>query len=444
VETMRRCAIVGGGMLGIGLALNLARNTGRSITLYESSAALGGLTAPWELGGICWDRHYHVILPTDRHLIALLREIGLESALRWAPARSAFYIDKRLYPFTSTLDFLRFPLRLQDKILLQNTIARARRLPDGGSWRQQTTEQWLRATGGDRLYERVWRPLLRAKLGNDYSGVSAAFIVATIKRLQSDSRSKLRGKFGYVRGGYATVIDRLTGALRDAGVRVRCGTPVRSVERFTKQRLTVQTYFNAEEFDEVIMTLPPPLAAALNRSLPDADRERWLNVRYRGIICSSLLLDRPLGNAYVTNLADDRLPFTGLIEMTNLVHPGTFGGKHLVYLPRYVAADDPYASRTNEQICTDIFSSLSTLFPHFDPVDVRALRISRVPYVFALPECDPARELRDFSTSIPGLYLVSSAQIVDGTLNVNETLALAGRAAKVIERTPSAAKVSAA
>jgi protoporphyrinogen oxidase len=443
MQTQRRCAIVGGGMLGVGLALNLARNADRSLTLYESAPSLGGLTAPWQLGGIYWDKHYHVILPSDHHLIALVRELGLESDLRWAPARSAFYIDERLYPFTSTLDFLRFPLRLGDKLRLRETIARARRLSSGGDWREQTAEQWLRATGGDRLFERVWRPLLRAKLGNDYTDVSAAFIVATIKRLQSDSRNELRGKYGYVRGGYATIIDRLNAALLNAGVRVRCGTPVRSIERAAKRSL-VQTYFDVEEFDEVIVTLPPPLAASLCRSLSDAERELWTSVRYRGIICPSVLLDRPLGDAYVTNLADEHLPFTGIIEMTNLVPHGVFGGLNLAYLPRYVARTDPYASKTNEEISADIFAALRKVFPRFDPVNVRALRISRVPYVFALPECDPARSIRDFATSVAGLYLVSSAQIVDGTLNVNETLSLAERAATAIEAAMPAAKVSAA
>ncbi|MBV8374071.1 MAG: FAD-dependent oxidoreductase [Candidatus Eremiobacteraeota bacterium] len=443
MQTLRRCAIVGGGMLGIGLALKLARDPRRRVTLYESAPALGGLAAPWELGGIYWDRHYHVILPSDGHLVALLRELGLERELRWTPARSAFYIDERLYPFTTMLDFLRFPLPLRDKLRLRETIARARRLPAGGAWREQTAEHWLRTTGGDRLFERVWRPLLRAKLGDDYRDVSAAFIVATIKRLQSDYGKKLRGKFGYVRGGYATIIDRLNSALRGAGVRVRCSAPVRAVERGTK-RLLVQTYLDVEDFDEVVLTLPPPLAASLTRSLTDAERARWLGVRYRGVLCTSLLLDRRLGDAYVTNLADERLPFTGIIEMTNLVPPGTFGGLHLVYLPRYVALDDPYASRTNEEISADVFSTLPKVFPRFNPVDVRALRISRVPYVFALPECDASRGVHDVATSVPGLYLVSSAQILDGTLNVNETLSLAERAAATIERTPAAIKVSAA
>lgn len=439
----RRCAIVGGGMLGIGLALNLTRSAKRSVTIFEAAPHLGGLAAPWEMAGVRWDKHYHVILPSDRHLLALLHDIGLENELRWSRARSAFYIDGNLYPFTTSIDFLRFPLGIRDKLRLRDTIAQARCLPPDGAWRQLSIEQWLRTAGGDRLFERVWRPLLRAKLGNDYDGVSASFIVATIKRLQSNDSSRLRGKFGYVRGGYATIIDRLALVLSELGIRIRYGAPVRRIEQ-TGGSLTTETLFGREEFDEVIVTIPPPIATGLCPSLADSERERWARVRYRGIICSSLLLDRPLGNAYVTNLADDKLPFTGIIEMTNLVHPGTFGGRHLVYLPRYLAADDPYTRRTNEEISADIFSALGTVFPRFDPVDIRAFRVSRVPYVFALPECSPERDLRNFHTSIPNLYLACSAQIAEGTLNVNETLALAARAAATIETGSDGTRVSAA
>ena len=72
-----RWGIVGGGILGMTLALRLAQQ-GKQVTLFESSDRLGGLADAWELGDITWDRHYHVILLSDTHLRSLLRELGLE------------------------------------------------------------------------------------------------------------------------------------------------------------------------------------------------------------------------------------------------------------------------------------------------------------------------------------------------------------------------------
>ena len=69
-------AVVGGGVLGMHLARELA-TAGHEVTLIESATELGGLAAPWAIGPITWDRHYHVIAPGDHRTIALVRALGL-------------------------------------------------------------------------------------------------------------------------------------------------------------------------------------------------------------------------------------------------------------------------------------------------------------------------------------------------------------------------------
>ena len=60
------------------------------------------------------------------------------------------------------------------------------------------------------------------------------------------------------------------------------------------------------------------------------------------------------------------------------------------------------------------------------------VRISRVRRVFPIPTLGYSERVPPISTSVPGLHLVSSAQIVNGTLNVNETVELAERAARTL------------
>ena len=60
----QRWAVIGGGVLGMTLALRLSRS-GHKVTLFEASDSLGGLAAPWQLGDVTWDRHYHVTLLSD-------------------------------------------------------------------------------------------------------------------------------------------------------------------------------------------------------------------------------------------------------------------------------------------------------------------------------------------------------------------------------------------
>jgi hypothetical protein len=48
-----------------------------------------------------------------------------------------------------------------------------------------------------------------------------------------------------------------------------------------------------------------------------------------------------------------------------------------------------------------------------------------VKQVVALPTLNYSQQVPATKTSLPGLFIVNSSQIVDGTLNVNETIRLA-------------------
>ena len=89
-------------------------------------------------------------------------------------------------------------------------------------------------------------------------------------------------------------------------------------------------------FDAVILTVPCGQVASMCPQLSGAERQRLGQVTYQGIICAALLLKKPLAEYYVTNITDAWVPFTAVVEMTALVDRATFGGRSLVYLPRYV------------------------------------------------------------------------------------------------------------
>ena len=173
------------------------------------------------------------------------------------------------------------------------------------------------------------------------------------------------------------------------------------------------------------MTLAAPLAARLCPDLQQDEMERLRGVKYQGIVCASLLLDRPLATFYVTNITDGGFPFTGVIEMTTLVDPAELGGRHLVYLPKYVPVDDPLLKTPDEVIREQFVAGLERMYPDFRREQVRAFRVSRVSHVCAIPTIGYSDRLPAVTTSVPGLYVLGSANIVNGTLNVNESVRLA-------------------
>jgi protoporphyrinogen oxidase len=156
------------------------------------------------------------------------------------------------------------------------------------------------------------------------------------------------------------------------------------------------------------------------------DEDRLRGVAYQGIACASLLLERPLADYYVTNITDDWVPFTGVIEMTTLVDKERFGGRSLVYLPRYLAQDDAFWQKSDDQIRERFVSALERMYPAFRREQVLSFQVSRVKDLLAIATLRYSEEkLPALATSLPDVSIVNSAQIANGTLNVNETIGLA-------------------
>ena len=430
-RSKERLAIVGGGVLGMTLAHRLAQ-AGKNVTLFEAADQLGGLASAWQLGGVTWDRHYHVTLMSDTHTRGLLDELELEGDMRWVQTKTGFYTDGRLHSMSSSLEFLKFaPLSLIDKSRLAATIFYASKIKDWKRLEQVPVSDWLRRLSGERTFEKIWLPLLRAKLGENYKDTSAAFIWTTIARMYAARRSGLKKEmFGYVPGGYARVLDTFSRRLFSERVYTRLGNPIKEIRKQSTGHVTLHYGDDTRNnFDRVIVTAAAPAAARMVQGLEDGERTRLQSIRYLGVICASVLMKRPLAGYYVTNITDSSIPFTGVIEMSALVDRQEFNGDHLVYLPKYVSPDDPMFELSDAEIENRFLSGLETMYPGFDRSDVLAFKISRVRNVVALPTLNYSELVPPMQSSIPGLYLVNSSQIVNGTLNVNESVQLAQIAA---------------
>ena len=421
-------AVVGGGMLGLTLALRLAER-GDRVTLYERAATFGGLADVWQIGDVTWDRHYHVTLYSDTVLRALLADLGLEDEIRWTAVGTGFYTGGTFSPMNNALDFLRFPpLGLIDKLRLGLTILGGSRIKDPAPLEDVSVERWLTRRSGRKTFEKIWRPLLLAKLGDRYRETSAAFIWAIIVRLYAARRAGLGSeRFGYVAGGYARVLAALESRLRSLGVRLEANA---SVTRVTSDGSDTTVEFASgrqEHFDRVILTVAAPLAAAVVPALTDDERDRLTSKVYGGIVCASLLLDEPLGPYYVTNLTDEWVPFSAVIDMGNVVDRSAWNGGSLVYLPKYCRPDDALFEASDAEIEATFLAALDRMYPNFTRSRVRAFRVSRVRHVFPIATLGYSKRLPAIATSVPGVFVLNSTHIVNGTLNVNETLGLVQR-----------------
>lgn len=417
-------AIAGGGLLGMLLALRLAQS-GHPVTLLEAAPRSGGLAGAQRIGGHDWDRFYHVVLLSDLRTRALLDELGLGDRLRWGTTKTGFYTDGALHSMSDALEFLRFPpLRLVDKLRLGATIFGASRIRDGHALERTTAIDWLTRWSGPRVVEKIWRPLLASKLGDNAPLASAAFIWAIIARMYAARRAGLKRElFGWIDGGYACVIDALQARLDAAGVATLHGARVTAIDGDARGARATLADGRVVAADRLVSTLPVPVFAEACRGLPAEVRARLDAVVTQGIVCPSLLIERPLSPYYVTNVTDRWVPFTGVIEMTALVDPARFGGRSLVYLPIYLPQQSPRWHDDDEAVLQACLDALERMYPHFDRGQVVDAKVARARHVLAVPTVDyTSRALPPVRSGVPNVLLLSSAQIALGTLNVDETV----------------------
>ena len=417
------------------LAYRLALS-GRRVTILEASDHLGGLADAWKIGDISWDRHYHVTLMSDEFLRQLLAELQLGDQMQWVETKTGFFTDGQLYSMSNTIEFLKFPpLGLIDKFRLGATIFYAARIRNWKKLEKIKVADWLRRLSGNRTFEKIWLPLLRAKLGSNYKITSAAFIWATIARMYAARRTGLKKEmFGYVKGGYRHILDRFENRLREMDVRISVSHRVTDIRREAGRFKLTSTSGDSHSFDRLVMTVPSNIIAQVLPQLTETELQRFRGVQYQGVICASLLLKKSLSPYYVTNITESNIPFTGVIEMSNLVSSDMLGGNYLVYLPKYVPADDDSSfAISDEDIRGQFIEGLSRMHPDLQETDIVAFRVSRVRQVMAIPTLNYSETVPSHLTSIPGLYVVNSSQICNGTLNVNENVKLANSAIELIQ-----------
>ena len=180
-------------------------------------------------------------------------------------------------------------------------------------------------------------------------------------------------------------------------------------------------------FDQVVVTAAGPLAADLCPDLTRAEQAGSGRSATWASCARRCCCERPLAPYYLTYITDPDTPFTAVVEMTQFVDPAELGGHTLVYLPKYVAPDDPLLDAADDEVRAAFWPYLQRMYPDLRDDDVLAFQVSRVRRVFAVPTIG-------FSATMPPMDDLGARPAPRGlgpapfaTLNVNETLGLVER-----------------
>ena len=213
------------------------------------------------------------------------------------------------------------------------------------------------------------------------------------------------------------LVDRLVEGLRRRGVDVRLNTKVESLEM---------------DADAVISTLPTPVLARLVRDADPQYAARLSEIRYMGALCTVLSLDCPLSPVYWLNVAAPGYDFGGVIEQTNFVPPEHYGGRHIVYLSRYLDHDHPLWSMDDEDLLARQLDQLDELFRVRVRDHLAGHWIFRGRY--AAPVCDLgfAARIPKFRSPIGRLYVASMCHVYPDERSVNNSVRVAAEVAAAL------------
>nr|WSZ94900.1 FAD-dependent oxidoreductase [Streptomyces sp. NBC_00857] len=430
--------VVGAGFTGLAAALELA-SKGISCRVLERESEVGGLAGSFDVGGRRLERFYHHWFASDDDMLELCAELGVSDLMEPHLTRTGMYYANSVYRLSKPIDVLRFaPLSLLDRVRLGLMALRAGRVRNWRELESRTAEEWLVSLGGRKVYEVVWRPLLEGKFGSYAPQVGATWMWTKL-HLRGGSRTKSGSEtLYYLRGGSEALLTALRKRLAELGVDIVTEAPAEAVHTGPDgvSGVTAAGRFHAAR--QVLVTTAPALAAGLlsgpeaaHPAVPALNRQ-LRQVPYLANVCLVLENNRRLSETYWLNVNDPTFPYVGVIEHTNMDDPSRYGGRHVVYLSKYLPTDAELYRMTDEQVFEYSLPHLRRMFPGFDRSWVDGYHVWRAEY--AQPVITPGytKTMPPLRTQVPGLYLASMAQVFPEDRGTNYAVRDGRSAARLI------------
>jgi len=380
--------VVGGGIGGLVAAYRLLQKN-NMVTVVEKSSELGGLLGAFKIGDTCLEKSYHHIFKTDKYIIELIKELGLEKKLKWHEAKTAIYYEKKIYPFAGAIDLLKFkPLNLIDKLRLGLVKIYLEKENNWKKFENVLAYEWMKKWCGKNAYKVIWEPLLRGKFGKEYKKVSMAWMWARI-HTRANSSEKGKEYLGYLDGGFQQIVDELEKRIEKLGGEIKIS-----------YELAV-TSDGLKGFDKIITTAP----------LEEVD--------YLGAVTMVFTSKQNLSRYYWHNINDNKSPFLALIQHTNLEDKKRYGNKHVYYLGTYLPQNHRYFKNEDKTIEKEFFCYLKKILPNFNEEKVFKKWVFKFKYAQHVVDVGYRKKIEKYGHDKGKIIYMNFAQIYPEDRGIN-------------------------
>lgn len=408
-----KIVIVGGGLLGLSMAYYFSCNGYTDTIVIEKNKNLGGACSWIEVDKTIVDRFYHVILAQDGVVLNLMEEIGIKDRYGFANARMGIFNGAKTYSVTTPGDILKYPdLSFIDKTRLAFTLIYSRFIKDWESLEQRSAEEWLISVGGKNNYENLWKPIMRAKFGENISRLTAMDMWSRITRLSSSRKTDLSQTMGYISGTPKTLIDRLESVLLERGVKIIKGNGANQIIAEHEKILKIKLNSGEEiDGDQFFFTTPIP---AFENIVPErfSDYKNHLKqIEYMGNASLVLKLASPLNEYYMLNIKDMNAPFTGVIGLSSIYPKTDFDGCSIFYISKYLKASDAFFKLDKESMLSMYMPYLKKINPDFNESWIMGYEVSKSRYAEPFHHIGYSKSIPSISTIFTNGLLATSAHV---------------------------------
>lgn len=431
MSNVKKIAIIGAGFSGLAAAWDFVTQ-GYQVTVFEAANKPGGLASGFKAQNWKWsvEKHYHHIFETDKDILAILDEMGLEDLVFFRDTKSYVQYEESKYQLDSPISLLLFsPISFLSRIRTGVVLAFLKIFPFGQLLERFTAQEFLQRTMGKESWSIIWEPLFLGKFGDHAAEINAAWFWARIY-----ARSK---KLGYFTGGFLELANAMVQVLTKKGVIFHFNTPIANIQKKSNRTIFISAKSRKKIqsiFDIVIVAAPSGVLAKVVPDLPQQYREQISQLK--GLAAATLVLElkKPFfhDHTYWLNINETEWPFLAVVEHTNFAEKENYGGKHLLYVGKYLEQDSSQFLM-NEQELLKLYTPYLKKISNFSIKDVAHQWLFKESFAQPIVEKYHSQLLPSMKTPIENVFWISMQHVYPWDRGVNYAVRVGRELVRFVE-----------